>query len=400
MHTQDNAAPVSAIAGLQSLVRHAGLDGWLLYDFRGLNPFPAQLLHLGQVMLTRRWFLYIPAQGPATLIHHHIEQGAWRQLLPDPGVCRRVFSAHQELDAALRETLAGARRIAMETSRRGEVPYVSFVDAGAMERVRECGVEVVSSADLLQHQFVWSAADKAAHLRAVQGVMRAKDAGFQLIDQRLRAGEPVSERDVQGLIVRTLADAGLESDHPAIVAFGDHASDGHYTVSAETNRLLEPGLCVLLDIWGGEPGRPMADITWVGFAGEPSAEYRRAWEAVKGARDLAIQLLTTRTVSEGWQVDRAARDLLAARGYGAAFTHRLGHSLGSGRPHGPCVNLDDFETHDTRKLLAGLAVTVEPGVYLGPVGIRSEVDVLLTDAGAVVTTPIQAEPIRLGAPAA
>ncbi len=400
MQSQATPAPISAIAGLQALVRDAGLDGWLLYDFRGLNPFPAQLLHLGNVMLTRRWFLYIPAQGPATLILHHIEQGAWQQLLPDAGVRRLVFSAHQELDAALRQTLAGARRIAMETSRRGEVPYVSFVDAGAMERVRECGVEVVSSADLLQHQFTWSAADHQAHARAVAGVIRAKDAGFELMDARLRAGAPITELEVQALIVRTLAEAGLESDHPAIVAFGDHASDGHYTVSAQTNRRLEPGQCVLLDIWGGEVGRPMADITWVGYAGQPNTEYLRVWDAVSGARDLAIQLLTTRAVTEGWQVDRAARDLITARGYGAAFTHRLGHSLGSGRPHGPCVNLDDFETHDTRRLLAGLAVTVEPGVYLGPIGIRSEVDVLLTETGAVVTTPIQAEPICLGAPAA
>ena len=103
-----------------------------------------------------------------------------------------------------------------------------------------------------------------------------------------------------------------------------------------------------------------------------------------------------KTAQEGWQVDRAARDLLTARGYTAAFRHRLGHSLGRNHPHGPCVNLDDFETHDTRSLLPGLAVTVEPGVYLGHMGVRSEVNVLITEEGATVTTPIQAEPYRLG----
>jgi Xaa-Pro aminopeptidase len=347
-------------------------------------------------MLTRRWFLYVPTSGAATLIHHRIEENAWQQLLPDPSVQRKLFSAHQELDAALGQTLAGATRIAMEISPRGAVPYVSYVDAGTVERVRECGVEVVSSGDLLQGFFVWDEADREAHLRAVAGVIRAKDAGFRLMDERLAAREPVTELEAQEVVVRQLAEAGLVFDHPPIVAFGSHASDGHYTPNPASNRTLEEGTCVILDVWAGIPDRPMADITWVGFAGEPTAEYLHVWQAVRDARDLAIRMLTTRTAQEGWQIDRAARDLLASRGYTAAFRHRLGHSLGRNHPHGPSVNLDDFETHDTRSLLPGLAVTVEPGVYLGHTGVRSEVNVLITEEGATVTTPIQGEPYRLG----
>lgn len=388
--------PSPNLARLQSVVRESGLDGWLLYDFRGLNPFPAQLLNLGHVILSRRWFLFVPAQGPATLIHHRIEASGWQQLLPDPTIQRKVFSAYQELDQALRETLAGVRRIAMEVSPRGQVPYVSYVDAGTVERVRECGVGIVSSADLLQFFATWSAEDRQAHLKAVAGVIRAKDVGFQLIHERLGAQQSVTELEIQDVIAHQLLQAGLEFDHPAIVAFGSHASDGHYTATPQTNRTLEPGMCVILDIWAGVRDRPMADITWVGFAGEPTAEYLRVWESVRAARDLALELLTQKRVTEGWQVDRAARDLIVARGYGAAFRHRLGHSLGRNFPHGPSVNLDDLETHDTRKLLPGLAVTVEPGVYLGHIGVRSEVNVLLTETGAEVTTPIQAEPFRLG----
>ena len=384
------------LARLQTALRGSGLDGWLLYDFRGLNPFAGQLLDLRGEMLTRRWFLYVPTSGAATLIHHRIEENAWQQLLPDPSVQRKLFSAHQELDAALGQTLAGAARIAMEISPRGAVPYVSYVDAGTVERVRECGVEVVSSGDLLQGFFVWDEADRQAHLRAVAGVIRAKDAGFRLMDERLAAREPVTELEVQEVVVRQLTEAGLAFDHPPIVAFGSHASDGHYSPNPASNRTLEDGMCVILDVWAGIPDRPMADITWVGFAGEPTAEYLHVWQAVRDARDLAIRMLTTKTAQEGWQVDRAARDLLAARGYTAAFRHRLGHSLGRNHPHGPSVNLDDFETHDTRSLLPGLAVTVEPGVYLGHMGVRSEVNVLITEDGATVTTPIQTEPYRLG----
>jgi Xaa-Pro aminopeptidase len=385
-----------SLARLQTALRGSGLDGWLLYDFRGLNPFAAQLLDLQGEMLTRRWFLYIPASGAATLIHHSIEENAWHQLLPDRTVQRRLFSAHQELDAALKQTLTGATRIAMEMSPRGAVPTVSTVDAGTVERVRECGVQVVSSGDLLQGFFVWDEADRQAHLRAVAGVIQAKDAGFRLMDERLAAHQPVTELDVQDVVMRQLDEAGLAFDHPPIVAFGSHASDGHYTPNLTSSRALENGMCVILDVWGGEPDRPMADITWVGCAGEPTDEYWQVWQAVRDARDLAIQILASRAAKEGWQVDRAARDLLAARGHTAAFRHRLGHSLGRDHPHGPSVNLDDYETHDTRSLLPGLAVTVEPGVYLGHIGVRSEVDVLITERGAIVTTPIQAEPYRLG----
>jgi Xaa-Pro aminopeptidase len=387
----------SRLARVEEVAAASGLDGWLLYDFRGLNPFPAQVLGLGEgVMLTRRWFLYVPARGTPVLIVHRIEAGGWLGLLPDPGLRRMVFGAHQELDAALRETLRGARRVAMEYSPRGDVPYVSVVDAGTVERVRECGVEVISSADLLQHFYLWDEEDRRAHLRAVDALMQAKDDAFRLIDDRLKAGMPVAESEVQAVIMGQLADAGLVTDHAAIVAFGSHASDGHYTVRPETDRTLEMGMCVLLDLWAGEPGRPMGDVTWVGYAGEPTAEYLHAWECVRDARELALRMLTTGAASEGWEVDYAARDLIASRGYGEEFRHRLGHSLGREHPHGPTVNLDNLETHDTRRLLPGLAVTVEPGVYPGPFGVRSEVNVLITEGGAEVTTPVQEAPYRLG----
>jgi len=381
---------------LQDAVCAAGLDGWLLYDFRGLNPFPAQLLQLGQGILTRRWFLYVPAHGSATLIHHRIEATTWQHLLLNGDIERRAFASHEQLDELLRATLRGARRVAMEYSPNGEVPYVSFVDAGTLERVRNCGVEVLSSADLLQAFLTWSADDKLAHETAVRGVVEAKDRAFQLIDARLKAAQPISELQVQALITQTLNEHGLETDHAAIVAFGSHASDGHYAPSQQSDRVLEMGQCVLIDLWAGLRDRPMADITWVGFAGAPSDEYLRIWEIVRDARDLAIQLLTSGVVEAGWQVDRAARDLIAKRGYTAEFRHRLGHSLGRNAAHGQSVNLDDWETHDTRRLLPGLAVTVEPGVYLGHIGIRSEVNVLMTAGGAMVTTPIQQAPYWLG----
>jgi Xaa-Pro aminopeptidase len=307
-----------------------------------------------------------------------------------------AFASHEQLDNLLRTILKDARRIAMEYSLLGEVPYVSYVDAGTVERVRACGVEIVSSADLLQRFLTWNSEDRSAHDEAVRGVIHAKDAAFRLIHDRLKTQQRVTELEVQRLIVQQLNTKGLQFDHEPIVAFGSHASDGHYSPSAQTDRALEWGQCVLIDLWAGFRDRPMADITWVGFAGKPTSEYLRVWEIVRDGRDLAIQLLTTQTVQAGWEVDRAVRDLIASHGYTAEFRHRLGHSLGRNMPHGQSVNLDDWETHDTRSLLPGLAVTVEPGIYLGHIGIRSEVNVLITESGAIVTTPIQREPYCLG----
>ncbi|MBV9171290.1 MAG: M24 family metallopeptidase, partial [Chloroflexi bacterium] len=84
-------------------------------------------------------------------------------------------------------------------------------------------------------------------------------------------------------------------------------------------------------------------------------------------------------------------------GFGAAFTHRTGHSIGWLGAHGDGVNIDDFETHDTRLLRPGASFSIEPGVYLPGFGVRSEIDAVITPGGQLrVTTPQQQELVRLG----
>jgi Xaa-Pro aminopeptidase len=385
------------IAKIQNAAQAAALDGWLLYDFRGINPLALQLLGIGgKKFLSRRWFLFVPALGEATLIHHRIEAGTWRNLLPDT-VKRIVYSSHEELDAALKTVLSKAKRVAMEYSPRGAVPYVSRIDAGTLERVRECGVEIVSSADLLQQWLVWDAKDETAHDQAARGVVRAKDAAFALIDSRLKSNTPITELEVQNLILSCFAEDGLTADHAPNVSFGGHAGDPHYEITPESNRTLEVGQCVLIDLWAGIPDRPMADVTFVGFAGQPTPEYISLWETLKQSRDAALALLQNPPANlQGWMVDKVARDIIEAAGHGAAFTHRLGHSLGRNMAHGDGANLDNLETHDTRLLVSGTAVTVEPGLYFSHLGLRTEVNVLLLENGARVTTPIQDAPYILG----
>ena len=383
----------------QALQAAPDVGGWLIYDFRGLNPHAATLLGLGEAFLTRRYFVWVPRTGRPALLHHRIEGGNWRRLLSSAEVDFVPYSAHTELDARLAE-LVGGKTVAMEYSPQAAVPYVSYVDAGTMERVRGVGASVVTSADLLQGFLAWSEDDLAAHLRAVDVLMRAKDLAYEFIHQGLQSGTPITELDVQAVIGREIEAAGMLSGHPVNVSFGVNAADSHYEPGGELNTTLQPGQCVLIDLWAQEPGRPFGDVTWVGHAGEPGEEYQQAWTAVAAARDAALALLRERSASgelEGWEVDRAARQIIEDAGLGEHFTHRLGHSLGV-QIHGAGANLDDLETHDTRKLLPGLSVTIEPGVYPARrgYGIRSEVNVLLTATGPRLTTPVQAAPFVLG----
>ncbi|THF85139.1 aminopeptidase P family protein [Deinococcus sp. KSM4-11] len=291
----------------------------------------------------------------------------------------------------------------MEYSPGGEVPYVGRVDAGTLERVRAAGAaEVLTSADLLQAFLTWSPDDLAAHRRAVDVLMDAKDAAFELIHDRLKAGEPVTELDAQAVIMERIAAAGMDAGHPVNVSFGVNAADSHYEPSAELHATLKPGECVLIDLWAQEPGRPFADVTWVAHAGQPDAEYADAWAAVAGARDAALKVIRDAYAQDGWgrlqgwMGDRAARDAMGGT-WNPYFLHRTGHDLGV-TIHGAGANLDDYETHDTRTLTPGLCVTVEPGTYPATkgFGIRSEVDVYLAPDGPEVTTPIQARPFVLG----
>ncbi|WP_165953423.1 Xaa-Pro peptidase family protein [Deinococcus sp. S9] len=378
------------------------VDGWLIYDFQGLNPHARTVLGLpAGAHLTRRFFVWVPREGQATVLHNHIEGGTWATLTRGWDVTRRAFGSHAELDAALREMIGG-KTVALEYSPHGAVPYVSRVDAGTLERVRAAGAEVVSSADLLQAFLVWSEEDLAAHRRAAAVLMRAKDEAFRLIHERLRADQPVTELEVQAVIERAIAEAGMTSGHPVNVSFGANAADPHYQPEGEKNATLHAGECVLIDLWAQEEGRPFADVTWVGYAGEPSTEYREAWEAVRRARDAALTLLRERYAREGWghlqgwEADRAARNAMGAP-WAPYFLHRTGHDLGV-QIHGSGANLDDYETHDTRTLTPGLCVTVEPGTYPREkgFGIRTEVDVFLSPEGPQVTTDLQQQPFVLG----
>lgn len=393
----------SPVARAQQALAPTDLDGWLIYDFQGLNPHARRVLDIPHnVFLTRRFFVYVPREGRAVVLHNHIEGGNWRKITEGWGAELRPFGSHAELDAALKQVVAG-KRLAMEYSPSGAVPYVSRVDAGTLERVQAAGAaEILSSADLLQSFLKWTPEDLAAHERAVAVLMKAKDDAFELMHERLQAGQPVTEVEVQSLIMRQIREAGMQAGHDVNVSFGVNAADSHYEPTPEQHATLQAGECVLIDLWAQEEGRPFGDVTWVGYAGQPSAEYLDAWQAVSRARNTSLGLLQERYAQDGWgklqgwELDRAGREAMGAD-WEPYFLHRTGHDLGV-QIHGAGANLDDYETRDTRTLTEGLAVTIEPGTYPAAkgFGIRSEVNVYLSPAGPRMTTHLQRKPFVLG----
>lgn len=386
------------ILAAQAELRRLELPGWLLYDFKGLNRIASRFLKLGPGMLTRRVFLYVPAEGRPVLLVHAIEQGS---LSPDLPVDVRAYSSHGSLRSELAAILP-RDRVAMEYSPQGDIPYLSFVDAGTAEMLRGLGVELTGSGDLLQVFSAWTEEQMEAHRKAAAHCLVAKNEAYAWISARLTAGEEVREAQVQDIISGYFDAHGLEYDHAAIVGFAGNASDPHYAPQHGSDRVLEPGDAILVDLWCKLKGaqNPYADITWSGSFGEPSAEHARIFEVIATARDLGVKFIRDSVAAgeypRGCDVDDVVRGHIAGHGFGDWFTHRTGHSIGLEATHGDAVHLDNFETHDTRRLLPGVAVTIEPGIYLPGVGARTEINLIMHEDGPEVTTDLQFELIRVG----
>jgi Xaa-Pro dipeptidase len=382
------------VAAIQQALQREQLDGWLLYDFHGSNPIAARLAGLtsGVHMTTRRWFYLIPASGAPRGLVHAIERHNLDTLPGD----KQVYAGRQQLDSALDALLAGTKRVAMEYSPANAIPYLSRVDAGTAEAIRARGVEIVSSGDLVQEfEAAWTPAQLESHRRASEALYRIKDRAFELAASLLKKGASATEYDVQQHMVRWFADEGLVSDSAPVVAVRGNAGNPHYLPTPEHSSPLRRDEVLLLDLWGKrtEPGAVFADITWVGFSGSRVPdEQAQVFAAAARARDTAAALVEEAAAAgrelRGWEVDRAARTVLQEAGYGAHILHRTGHSLGE-TVHGNGVHLDDYETHDDRRILPGTGFTIEPGLYFDTFGVRTEINMFRGERNAEVTGPRQ-----------
>jgi Xaa-Pro aminopeptidase len=377
------------VSRIQEELRAHGLDGWLLYNFRGKNPVASDML--GLPAMTRRYFVLVPAEGRPVAMTHRIEQQPWRGWIGE----NRPFSTWRELDEGLRELLRGVGRVALEYSPGDAVPYVDHVPAGVLELVRGTGAEPVTSADLVSTFYArWSPEGEASHRRAAAVVQETAHAAFRRIAEAIQAGGRATEWETRGWIQAEFARRGLTVGADAIVAVNGNAANPHYGPSAEEHAEIGRGDLVLIDLWGkeGAPDAVYADQTWMGYVGEEVPERLAAIFAVaRDAREAAVALLRERWEAgeevSGWEVDQAAHDAIVAGGFGEQVIHRTGHSIDR-ELHGSGPNIDNLETRDTRRLIPGVGFSVEPGLYFpGDVGFRTEIDVFMGPDGPEVTTP-------------
>ena len=397
-YTQKMALSIDAV---QQALEEDGIDAWLLYDFHGSNPIANRVAGLSSssMLATRRWYYLIPAKGAPRGLVHAIERHNLDGL---PGE-KRAYAGRQQLADGLRTLLGGVKRVAMEYSPGNAIPYVSRVDAGTVEAVRDSGAEVVSSGDLVQRfEAVWTDEAYKTHVAASERLYRIKDRTFALIRERLASGAAMNEYEMQQRMLEWFGAEGLETNDPPIVAAQENAGDPHYGPTRDESRAIRPGEIVLLDLWGKLPqaGAVFADITWVGFTGaQVPDEFARAFAAAAAGRDAAVDLVQSAVRDgrdlRGFQVDRACRDVIERLGYGAQFIHRTGHSLGE-EVHGNGVHMDDYETHDDRRLIPGTGFTIEPGVYTDRFGVRTEINMFVSEREARVTGERQKEIVTLG----
>ncbi len=370
-------------------MRDRAVTGWLLYDYRGMNPIFWETV--GPISnVTRPCWLWVPARGEARLLVSYVDQGRFQHL----DAAADLFVSRADMVERLGAMLDDSAPIAMEYSPDGALPRVSRIDAGTVEMVRGLGVKIVSSADLLQFATQrWSGPQLGSHQEAADKLCAIVRDAFEYVGSSLGSG--VTEYNVAEYIRSRYALDGLESPDGPIVAVNAHASDPHFEPTQESSSRIGQGDWVLIDLWARLPGEStmFADITWTAYVGDsvPPA-HQHVFDAVIGARDAAVAELAAAFAAgrslQGWQVDTVARDYVTRAGYGPYFSHRLGHSLGR-EVHGNAVNLDGWETHDTRPVIPGVAVTVEPGIYLPEFGVRSEIDLYIREDGPQVTTEIQ-----------
>ena len=386
---------------VQAALRDDNLDGWLLYDFHGSNPIARRITGLESTskLTTRRWYYLIPADGLPQKLVHVIEQDRLDHLPGD----KNLYAEYGELESYLRSLVKDRSNVAMEYSPNCANPYISRVDAGTVDAIRALGVGVSSSGDLVQQfEATWDEAALTTHESAARALYKIKDQAFDLVEQRTRHGIPLTEIEVQDAMAGWFGDEGLVSDSRPVVAAQENAGDPHYLPTHARNRAIGANELLLLDLWGKAkaPGAVYADITWMGYTGTTvPPQYARAFDVIRGGRDTAVALVQTAVTEKrqlrGWEVDRATRGHITAAGFGDQFVHRTGHNLGQ-EVHGNGVHLDDFETHDDRRLLPGTGVTIEPGVYFENFGLRTEINLYVGLERATVTGPRQHEIRPLG----
>jgi len=382
------------LSAIQTALRERNMDAWLFYDHHHRDPIAYRLLGLpASLMVTRRWFYLIPAEGEPVKLVHKIEAGHLDAL---PGK-KLQYAGWQELFDQVKVMLAPYRDVSMQYSPNNLVFTISLVDAGTVELIRGLGKNVVSSCDLVaQFEATWSEEQIQSHFVARDSIDAITEAAFKEIGERARNGG-TTEYKMQQWFLEAFRRENLVTEDGPVVAVNANSGNPHYEPHAEGSLPIREGDFVLLDVWAKKntPHAVYYDITWTGFVGKaPSDKMKQVFATVRDARDAGVKAVIDGIAAgrglAGWQVDKAARDSIKQAGFGEYFIHRTGHAIGTD-VHANGANMDDLEIHDERQILQNSCFSIEPGIYLPEFGVRSEVNVLVRNGQAEVTGKIQRE---------
>lgn len=359
------------------------VDAWILVDYENKNQTVVSFL--GNKMLTRKIILVFSKREKPYIICHSIDT----VFLNDPSILKnfdlKIYNTWQEMLEIEKVSFTNYKKVYMDISENGLLPRIALADYGSVAYVKSLNIEILSSGDLLQ-QFnaLYSSRAHELQLKACELALKIKDEAFRKIREEILQHDEVQEYAIQQFICNRFHEAGMVYDDPAIVAIGKNASNPHYGPDEHTSSLIHKGDIVLIDMWAkmDDPEGVYADITWMGYVGEAvPKEIENRFQILKTAIDKDIEFLEKnlplRRV-EGYEVDDIGRTYIASKGYGQYFTHRTGHSIAIDvSPHGPGVNIDNYESHDTREIANGVTFSLEPGIYAPDYGMRSETDIYI-----------------------
>ncbi len=359
------------------------VDAWILVDYEMKNKMVRSFL--GEKMLTRKLFLVLPKERKPYLIVHHIDTIFLEDVKPDFDV--KIYQTWEEMLELEKSLFSTYKKVYMDVSQYGLLPRVSLADYGSVSFIKELGIEILSSGDLLQ-QFSAAYDEKAyeTQVYACKKALQIKDEAFALIKEDILNQGYSDEYRIQQFIAQRFHEENMVYDDEAIVAVNNNASNPHYGPTKEKHSLIHKGDVVLIDMWAKKEveNGVYADITWMGYVGEEVPSFiEERFQVLRKAVDAAFSFIQENLPKRkvyGYEVDDVTRKIVEEHGYGTYFTHRTGHNIAiDDSPHGSGVNIDNYESHDTRSLIPHITFSLEPGIYAPDYGMRLETDVYIDE---------------------
>jgi Xaa-Pro dipeptidase len=314
---------------------------------------------------------FIPADGPVRVVLPALEQPRAES------EARESVAWYPWQDAAGYESALRSCISDMSLGGRLGVEYTAMrlLELRAIEAVAQ--VETIDATDLLASLRM---VKDAGELESMRAAVRVVEAGLKAAIDCIRPG--VSEHEIADVWERAMREAGSEGlAFTTIVASGPNSANPHHTTG---DRRVESGDLVILD-GGARIGGYISDITRTVAVGAIDDELRRIYEIVRESN--AAGVAAARPGASGATIDAAARGVIEDRGYGEYFIHRTGHSIDRST-HGSGPNIDNYETREMRLIIPGVGFSIEPGIYIpGEIGLRTEINVYVSESGPEVTTP-------------